>query len=460
MSEGAPERRRKRLGPWRIGLLTAAALLLLALGLLAGKITTPPAPFPIPPDLALAYPQEKFDSDDNAFHLYWELPDITERARNALHLEQWTTADLKWYGAPAAQWSAEDIQLAEQWTTAYASALQAFREATAKPYFMERKNDAASLLPYMSTVRDLTHASTASAILALRRGDEPAAVDALTPPLRAAAHLTQHGPVIGRLTAGAVESIVFRCVLDALNSGSLHSASPLRRLAEELKSLEQRRAPLADTLRVEYDYAHRTIEQWARRGSDGVHEAIQSLVSSESSDTDQTVATLSAWWELHLSYPRSLRALTEQYQVQVRGLEADPVAAIHAEIASRHGARTQMTGMLSQQFAMWGWKFAEKEAQLNAQRRGIAIALAAARYRLEHGEFPPDLAALAPKYLTAMPLDPYDGLPLKVRREPDVFVIWSIGDDFTDQGGRIALQSRDQFSGKKGDQVWRLEAPK
>jgi len=453
----AAGRRRRRLGPWRIGLLTVAALLLLALGALAIKVTTPPAPFPIPPDLALAYDQARFDSDDNAFHLYWQLPDITERARNTLHLEQWTTADLKWYGAPAAQWSAEDVRLAEEWTTGYAPALQAFREATAKPYFMERQGDAALLLSYLSTVRDLSYASTTAAILALRRGDESAAVDAFIPPLRAAAHLTQYGPVIGRLTAGAVESVAFWCILDALNSGALHSASALHRLAEELESLERRRASLAQTVRVEYDNAHRTIEQWARRGGDGVHEAIQSLVSSESSDADQTVVTLSAWWELHLSYPRSLRALTEQYQVQVRGLEADPVAAIHAEIASRHGAGTQMTGMLSQQFARWGWRLAEKEAQLNAQRRAIAIGIAAARYRLEHGEYPPDLAALVPRYLKAAPLDPYDGQPMKVRREPDAFVIWSIGDDFTDQGGRIALQPRDQFSGKKGDQVWRLE---
>src|SRR5262249_43312778 len=44
-----------------------------------------------------------------------------------------------------------------------------------------------------------------------------------------------------------------------------------------------------------------------------------------------------------------------------------------------------------------------------AELRSALTALAAERYRLSHGEWPPDVAALVPTYLKEAPTDPYDG---------------------------------------------------
>lgn len=72
---------------------------------------------------------------------------------------------------------------------------------------------------------------------------------------------------------------------------------------------------------------------------------------------------------------------------------------------------------------------------LAIQRTGQA-ALAVERYRLANrGALPPTLAALVPAQLAAVPLDPFDEQPLRYKRLPKGFVIYSIGADLQDDGG-------------------------
>ena len=53
--------------------------------------------------------------------------------------------------------------------------------------------------------------------------------------------------------------------------------------------------------------------------------------------------------------------------------------------------------------------------RVRAQRRAAALSLAAQLYRADHGNWPPELAALAPQYLPALPLDPFspEGAPFR-----------------------------------------------
>jgi hypothetical protein len=71
----------------------------------------------------------------------------------------------------------------------------------------------------------------------------------------------------------------------------------------------------------------------------------------------------------------------------------------------------------------------------HALLRCAMVALAAERYRLEHGDWPRALADLVPGYLPAVPLDPIDGVPLRYRRTDGEAVIWSVGADGRDDGG-------------------------
>jgi hypothetical protein len=44
---------------------------------------------------------------------------------------------------------------------------------------------------------------------------------------------------------------------------------------------------------------------------------------------------------------------------------------------------------------------------------------------------------LVPRYLKEIPVDPYDGAPLRMRRLDDGLVIYSVGPDGKDNGGTL-----------------------
>ena len=71
-------------------------------------------------------------------------------------------------------------------------------------------------------------------------------------------------------------------------------------------------------------------------------------------------------------------------------------------------------------------------AQLRTGRVGLAIQ----RYRLAEGKLPDALTDLVPGYLDAVPKDPFDGNDLRYKKLETGFVVYSIGEDKSDDGGK------------------------
>lgn len=75
------------------------------------------------------------------------------------------------------------------------------------------------------------------------------------------------------------------------------------------------------------------------------------------------------------------------------------------------------------------------DARGEAWRDLTDAALAARRYHLKHGKPPATLADLTPDFLPRVPIDPFDGQPLRLLAQDDKLVIYSIGRDRRDDGG-------------------------
>jgi hypothetical protein len=71
-----------------------------------------------------------------------------------------------------------------------------------------------------------------------------------------------------------------------------------------------------------------------------------------------------------------------------------------------------------------------------AQIRAAGTALAVERYRLKTVSLPASLEGLGPEYLAAVPLDPFTGDPLKYRQLAKGYVVYSVGQDLSDDGGK------------------------
>lgn len=74
-------------------------------------------------------------------------------------------------------------------------------------------------------------------------------------------------------------------------------------------------------------------------------------------------------------------------------------------------------------------------SRYEAKHRLTEVGLALALYRIQHGEYPADLAALVPECLSHVPLDPYTHDALVYRPEADGYLLYSIGPNFADDNG-------------------------
>jgi hypothetical protein len=77
-----------------------------------------------------------------------------------------------------------------------------------------------------------------------------------------------------------------------------------------------------------------------------------------------------------------------------------------------------------------------KEANTLASLRCAQTGIAIERFRLAHGTLPQKLDELVPQFLPAMLQDPFDGQLLRYRHLENGYVIYSIGSDGEDNGGR------------------------
>jgi len=97
-------------------------------------------------------------------------------------------------------------------------------------------------------------------------------------------------------------------------------------------------------------------------------------------------------------------------------------------------------------------KFAHAQTVVDLAR----VACALERYRLAKGRFPETLETLAPSFIERLPHDVINGEPLKYRRTDDgQFILYSVGWDETDEGGKFAAIEKGAQAQDKGDWTWR-----
>jgi hypothetical protein len=83
-------------------------------------------------------------------------------------------------------------------------------------------------------------------------------------------------------------------------------------------------------------------------------------------------------------------------------------------------------------------KLSDSCQRSDAELRCAIVAVAAERYRRAQGHWPKNVGALKEAgYLQAIPADPYNGQPLLWRRLDDGWVVYSIGPDGADNGGKL-----------------------
>ncbi len=96
-------------------------------------------------------------------------------------------------------------------------------------------------------------------------------------------------------------------------------------------------------------------------------------------------------------------------------------------------------------------KFAYGQASVDLARTAIALE----RCRLARGALPESLDVLAPQFIAKVPHDVIGGGPLKYRREADGgFIVYSVGWNEKDDGGKAGFDKDGAVEIQSGDWVW------
>ena len=272
----------------------------------------------------------------------------------------------------------------------------AIRSFNDKPTYLAHDRHLARLLWLAADVREAGDdygAAVNYRLNAMRMGDD----------------IPRGGPIIHGLVGLACDAIgrvwIWQRDLNHLSSAQCQAA--LRRLLD----IDARSYPLTDTIRQ---------EKWSVNGSMaalGPHESSRFSLNPSARRLGEEIGS-SLLMVKYNDWMDVLIAAVEKPYYAVRSLPPIP-----NDWVSRYFGPDYPTLRV-------------KWVDRSAQHALLLTALALRAYRLDHHVYPAALVDLTPAYLLAVPRDPFHDGPLLYRRHGASYVLYSVGPDGQDDGGR------------------------
>jgi tetratricopeptide (TPR) repeat protein len=347
-------------------------------------------------------------------------------------------------------------------------ALKTLRQALNYPHMRmvdwsaAEENPAAILFPHFSRFREFVRLLCAEGLWRKRQGDMDGAVESIMTALKLARRMGDEPTLIGFLVQGAIFAITINGLQRILEDADV-SPQAYRALMAELKAWDIDR-DFVRALQGERVFSI-VVCRWAQKAS---LRELQELMN-EITGTNQI--NLALWLSnkrtfiarnelVMLRYHKaviplvrkgapydwaSLERLKEQWQKEVKvGRPARLLSLEAVELTWDGKALAKVLFFFpSYSYAM------HRAADFHALQRLGQVAVALRLYRHEHGRYPETLEELVPKYLPSLPVDPFDGKPLRYKRLAKGFKVWSVGWDMKDDGGVWRTPKHE-----KGDIVW------
>jgi hypothetical protein len=161
----------------------------------------------------------------------------------------------------------------------------------------------------------------------------------------------------------------------------------------------------------------------------------------------------------HLKQPGGLKAEQEYLETTFQELLSARKEAFPERLKVAGLIRQRATEATGQGLLLSGWLLpglaggVSREASCLANLHLALTAVALEQFRAAHNNrYPGSLSELTPNYLDATLMDPFDGQPLRYRKQGAGYVLYSIGPDLKDNSG-------ERMTGKGGDMVFIVVTP-
>jgi hypothetical protein len=345
------------------------------------------------------------------------------------------------HNAPTRRLTAEQREFLRTTLPTVAPAVTAAHQLADKPRgrlpIPWQLNYAGTVLPNVQECREVTNLLWLDLLHRLESGDLPGTVTACRALLGNARAVGEEPNLICYLVRVAIRTIALRGVERMLAFGepiepalAVLQADLERELAEPLFLL---------ALRGERAGLYRMLEAVADGRLD--RKALRDL----------TLWGLGPWWRSDWTWVNDAQLRLQEYtlgdltagRAALLELQNAAVELAKAPLPSQGHLMKQWEARLADQPGLVGavltpyGKIWRVERRTQAELRCTIAAVAAERFRLAHGRWPQAWAEVVPRYLAAVPLDPEDGQPLRLKAVPGNLVIYGVGGDGTDDGGHL-----------------------
>lgn len=313
-------------------------------------------------------------------------------------------------------------------------ALQTFRRASEKPdcVFPIRWDDGQlALFPHLAKLRNASRLVLAQAIVSAVDGKPDEAAQWLRVGLRFPRHTMQEPTLIAQLVTYALYAMVADTIPAVLAYGDLPQAATAR-LQAELATVNLN-APLHQALLTERVFGLSMFDQLA-----GSMEREGALSWTRKLLINGSARPFWQWQQLHyLDQIDRLIPQTLKPSRETRSTQVSPPARAD-----------RFPWDLSSFVLPWFSKIAPHRDQCQARIGMMRLALALNDYHLKHNSYPKTLSRLPPP----LPQDPFSGKDFVYRPTDGSYLLYSLGQNLKDDGGKVAERSADRM--KTGDVVW------
>ena len=273
--------------------------------------------------------------------------------------------------------------------------------------------DYSGLWPHLSTIGDCARLLQDKALLCAHRGQIEAAMVCVLDGLRLGGALRRQPLVVSSLAGSHYCAIALRS-LERILSRAAVTDRQLRELSDVLAAIADSPG-LVDTMITERGFMLGNCERFFATKGLRSGSAIRWLPGAKERALTDILDYMEACVEAARLPGTRRMARFHEIRQEVEGL-----SALHTVVK----ALVPMMG-----------RIAERDLVFRTRLDLARTALAVERYRLASRTLPATLDVLVPQYLKEVPLDPFDGRPIRYTLPTSGYVLYSVDTDGQDNGG-------------------------
>jgi hypothetical protein len=296
-------------------------------------------------------------------------------------------------------------------------------------------------------------------------------------------YLVDHmvGQVIGQATS-AHEQVVTDNRLTAAQIAQMRrdlaQLQPMRRLIDVMDTGERyfgldsitqrhRRGPPKDDFDFDLDSSDDDALSWVewlvRQKPPEKFQGPARELANRAIDCEMTLRVANHWYDRIIAaggIADAKRRMTELKNVEsaidrISAHGGNPIALIAIlTLPDRQRRQALALVLANREMANALWTFVaifKSEQECATQWQLVDVALAIAAYRVDHKKLPAKLDDLVPKYLKVVPRDPYRDSPLTYKSDGRRYLLYSVGADGKDDGGKSHAEALEE-PGDSGDE--------